>query len=152
MKRDFQSVINVFSNFVKKKKHLYSKSVKFSAVMFSLQKRYYIYFVYTSTMTKITSCVLSLHQENSSFIIKFIIITLKIFWDFDINFNFLYEQCLCVFTHWQTSQILQWDLIFFIILCQKYLWQMTSSVHFISKCFFYKLSWLTQSISEINVC
>ena len=151
MKRDSQFVTSVFDDSAKKKKCLYSKFARSSVVMSLLQERYHVYFVYMSMMTKMTSCVLSLHWENSSLVIKFIIITSKIFWDFDMNFNFSYEQCLCVFTCWQTSQMLQWNLMFFIILCQKYLWQMTLSVCFILKCFFYKLSWLTWSISEINI-
>ena len=61
MKRDSQFVINVFSDFVKKKKHLYNKSAKSSAVMFLLQERYHMYFIYTSMMIKMTLYVLFLY-------------------------------------------------------------------------------------------
>ena len=79
MKRDSQFVISVFDDFIKKKKCLYNKSARFSAVMSSLQERYHTYFVYTSMMIKMILYVLSLHQEDSSSVMKFIIITSKIF-------------------------------------------------------------------------
>ena len=152
IKRDSWSVTNVFDVFAKKKKCLYSKSVKSSTMMSLLQERYHVYFMYTSMMIKMILYVLSLYWEDNSSVMKFIMITSKIFWDFDMNFNSLYEQCLCVFTCWQTSQMLQWDLMFFIISCQKYLWQITSFIYFISKCLSCRLLWLMQSISEINIC
>ena len=117
MKRNSQFVTSVFDNFIKKKKHLYSKFVKFFVVMSSLQEKYHTYFVYILMMIKITSCVLFLHQEDNNSVIKFIIITSKIFWNFDMNFNSLYEWCLYVFIHWQILQMLQWDLMFFVISC-----------------------------------
>ena len=79
MKRDSRSVTSVFDDSAKKKKRLYSKSARSSAVMSSLQERYHVYFVYTSTMIKMTSYVLSLHREDDSSVMKFIVITSKIF-------------------------------------------------------------------------
>ena len=61
MKRDSLFVINVFNDSTKKKKYLYNKFAKSSAIMSSLQEKYHIYFMYTLTMTRITLYVLFLH-------------------------------------------------------------------------------------------
>ena len=63
----------------KKKKHLYNKFARFSAVMSLLQKKYHIYFMYTSMIIKMILCVLFFHQKDNNFVMKFIIITSKIF-------------------------------------------------------------------------
>ena len=61
MKWNSQFVTSVFNDFAKKKKCLYSKFIKSSAVMSSLQERYHMYFMYTLIMIKITLYILFLH-------------------------------------------------------------------------------------------